>query len=154
MKLLAFFSMPNWSYLAINFLYQLGLAFWIGGSIALGALAAPVLFKALPRAQAGAIFGPTLRRFSRARVVAVCLMIAGAAAKYIGWERNAESPWIAVRWFAIALLALTVVYEIAYLEPAIERNRGDAAVFAKLHNRAEVLMKSALVVAIVALFLS
>src|SRR5207253_7338159 len=85
MKLLAF-SMPNWSYLAINFLYQFGLALWIGGSIALGALAAPVLFKALPRAEAGAIFGPTLRRFSRVRVVAVLLIISGAAAKYIGWE--------------------------------------------------------------------
>ncbi|HYS54529.1 MAG TPA: DUF4149 domain-containing protein [Thermoanaerobaculia bacterium] len=153
MKLLAF-SMPNWSYLAINFLYQVGLALWIGGSIALGALVAPALFKALPRAEAGAIFGPTLRRFSRLRVIAVVLIITGAAAKYVGWERNAESPWIAVRWVAIALLALTVVYEIAYLEPAMERNRGDAAVFGKLHHRAELLMKSALVVAIVALFLS
>jgi uncharacterized membrane protein len=54
--------MPNWSYLTINFLYQLGLALWIGGSVALGALVAPALFKALPRAEAGAIFGPTLRR--------------------------------------------------------------------------------------------
>jgi len=146
--------MPNWSYLAINFLYQLGLALWIGGSIVLGALVAPALFKALPRGEAGAIFGPTLRRFSRLRVVAVVLIIGGAAAKYIGWERNAVSPWIAIRWLAIVILALTVVYEISYLEPALERNRGDAAAFGRLHRRSELLMKSALVVAIVALFLS
>ena len=72
------FSMPNWSYLTINFLYQLGLALWIGGSVALGALVAPALFKALPRDEAGAIFGPTLRRFSRLRVLAVALIIIGA----------------------------------------------------------------------------
>src|SRR3989442_12482667 len=108
--------MPNWLYLAINFLYQIGLAIWIGGSIVLGALVAPALFKALPRAEAGAIFGPTLRRFSRLRVLAVALIITGAAAKYIGWERNATSPWIAIRWVTVALLALTVLYEIAWLE--------------------------------------
>jgi uncharacterized membrane protein len=146
--------MPNWSYLAINFLYQVGLALWIGGSIVLGALVAPVLFKALPRAEAGAIFGPTLRRFSRLRVLAVALIIIGAAAKYIGFERNAASPWIAIRWVAIALLAMTVLYEIAWLEPALQRNRADATVFGKLHRRSELLMKSALVVSVVALFLS
>jgi len=145
--------MPNWLYLAINFLYQIGLAIWIGGSIVLGALVAPMLFKAMPRAEAGAIFGPTLRRFSRLRVIAVLLMILGAAGKYVGWERNASSPWIAVRWLAIAILAFSVVYEIGYLEPALERNRGQEA-FARLHRRSEVLMKSTLVVAVVALLLS
>jgi uncharacterized membrane protein len=146
--------MPNWSYLTINFLYQIGLAIWIGGSVVLGALVAPALFKALPRAEAGAIFGPTLRRFSRLRVLAVVLIVIGAAAKYIGWERNATTPWIAVRWVAIALLALTVLYEIAWLEPAMQRNRADATAFGRLHRRSELLMKSALVVTVVALFLS
>ena len=145
--------MPNWLYLAINFLYQIGLAIWIGGSIVLGALVAPMLFKAMPRAEAGAIFGPTLRRFSRLRVIAVLLVILGAAGKYVGWERNASSPWIAIRWLAIAILAFSVVYEIGYLEPALERNRGQEA-FARLHRRSEVLMKSTLVVAVVALLLS
>jgi len=146
--------MPNWLYLAINFLYQIGLAIWIGGSIVLGALVAPALFKALPRPEAGAIFGPTLRRFSRLRVAAVMLVIVGATSKYLGWERNASSPWIAVRWLAIAFLAFSVVYEIGYLEPALERNRGQAEAFARLHHRSEVLMKSTLVAAVVALLLS
>jgi len=146
--------MANWSYLAINFLYQIGLAIWIGGSIALGALVAPALFKALPRQEAGAIFGPTLRRFSRLRVIAVSLIIAGAASKYLVWERNAVSPWIAARWVAIAFLAFCVVYEIRYLEPGLEGRRGDAAAFEILHRRSELLMKLALAAAVVALFLS
>jgi uncharacterized membrane protein len=146
--------MPNWLYLGINFLYQIGLAIWIGGSIVLGALVAPALFKALPSPDAGAIIGPTLRRFSRLRVAAVILVIVGAAWKYLGWERNASSPWIAVRWLAIAFLAFSVVYEIGYLEPSLERNRGQAEAFARLHRRSEVLMKSTLVAAVVALLLS
>ena len=146
--------MPNWSYLTINFLYQIGLAIWIGGSVVLGALVAPALFKALPRAEAGAIFGPTLRRFSRLRVLAVALIVIGATAKYFGWERNATTPWIAVRWVAVALLAMTVLYEIAWLEPAMQRNRADPTVFGRLHRLSELLMKSALVVSVVALLLS
>src|SRR5215470_6324481 len=68
-------AMPNWSYILINALYHLGLALWIGGAIALGALAAPVLFRSLPRQQAGSIFGPTLRRFARLRAVALLLIV-------------------------------------------------------------------------------
>jgi len=146
-------AMPNWFHILFNGLYHLGLALWIGGAVALGALAAPVLFGALPRQQAGSIFGPTLRRFAKLRLAAVALMIVGAGAKFFVFERFARSPWIAIRWVLIAILAVTVVYEIAVLHPAMERLRGDPA-FARLHKRSEVLMKGSLVVAVVALFLS
>ncbi|HUJ15710.1 MAG TPA: DUF4149 domain-containing protein [Thermoanaerobaculia bacterium] len=146
--------MPNWAYLVINFLYHLGLAIWIGGTAVLGALVAPALFKALPRQDAGNIFGPTLRRFSRVRVIAVALIVIGAAVKFLVWEQHAASPWIAIRWIGIAFLACEVFYEIAWLEPALERSRGDTAVFGRLHKRSEMLMKTALVAAIVALFFS
>src|SRR5712692_1800457 len=71
-------GVPNWFYLFFNALYHLGLALWIGGAVALGGLVAPVLFAALPRPQAGAIFGPTLRRFARVRVVALVLIVTGS----------------------------------------------------------------------------
>ena len=146
--------MPNWGYLAINFLYHLGLAVWIGGAIVLGALVAPALFRALPKGDAGNIFGPTLRRFSRLRVVAVGLVVAGAAVKYLIWERHAATAWIAIRWAAIAFLAFDVAYEIGYLEPSLERARGNTDVFGRLHKRSEMLMKSALVAALLALLFS
>jgi len=146
--------MPNWAYLAINFLYHLGLAIWIGGAAVLGALVAPALFKALPRHDAGAIFGPVLRRFSRWRIAAAGLSLAGAAGKLALWEQHAANPWIAIRWIAIVLMWVDAFYEIVWLEPALERARGDAAAFGKLHKRSEMLMKSTLVAAIVALFFS
>ena len=146
--------MPNWAYLAINFLYHLGLAIWIGGAFVLGALVAPALFRALPRADAGSIFGPILRRFSRVRVGSVALVVSGAAVKYLVWERHAATPWIAIRWAAIVVLAVDVAYEIGFLEPALERARGDSAAFGRLHKRSEMLMKSALLAAVVALLLA
>ena len=157
--------MPNWLYLFVNFLYNAGLAIWIGGSVALGALTAPVLFRSLPRHQAGAIFGPALRRFSRVRVVAIFMIIAGAAVKYVVWETHAATPWIALRWIAISYLAVVVFYEIFVLEPGIEATRAaltpDMAddeprrrPFSRLHRRAEVLMKTSLPAALVALFFS
>jgi putative copper export protein len=157
--------MPNWLYLFVNFLYNAGLAIWIGGSLALGALAAPVLFRSLPRHQAGAIFGPTLRRFSRLRVVAILMIVGGAAVKYVVWETHTATPWIAPRWIAVAYLAFAVFYEIFVLEPGIEARRADLEPgmpdddprrrgFATLHRRAEVLMNTSLAAAIVALFFS
>lgn len=130
---------------------MLGLAVWIGGAIALGALTAPRLFGALPREQAGAIFGPILRRFSRVRLVAVVLILIGAGVKYLKWETHGATPWIAIRWAAIAFLAVTVLYEIVALEPAMAR-RDER--FPALHKRSELLMKTSLIVAFVALFLS
>src|SRR6059036_2555906 len=108
--------MPNWLHLFVNGLYHLGLALWIGGAIALGALAAPVLFGALPRQQAGAIFGPTLRRFARLRVLALVLVVVGAGCKFLFYESHAAIIWIALRWAAIAFLALDLVYELGYQE--------------------------------------
>ena len=143
--------MPNWLYLLFHFLYTLGLAVWIGGALALGALTAPKLFGTLPREQAGSIFGPILRRFSRVRLVAVALVIVGAGVKYLKWETHAATPWIAIRWLCIAFLTIAVAYEILALEPAMAR-RDER--FQALHRRSELLMKASLVAALVALFFS
>ena len=158
-------AMPNWSYILINALYHLGLALWLGGAVALGALAAPMLFRALPRHQAGAIFGLTLRRFARLRVLALVFIVAGAGGKFLFYEAHAATVWIALRWVAIAFLALELVYELGYQEKAMERLRqqlgpevgeDDARrlAFGRLHRRAEALLRASLLAALLALVLS
>lgn len=156
--------MPNWLHLFTNLVYHLGLGIWIGGTIVLGALVAPTLFRALPRPQAGGIFGPTLRKFARLRVAALVATIVAAAVKYLLWERGA-TLWIGVRWAALGVLAAMVVYELAVLEPALEARRvhltpdmgedhPDRRAFNVLHQRAERLMKAGLVAATAALLIS
>lgn len=157
--------MPNWSYLAVDFLYELGLVIWIGGTLVLGGIVAPFLFKTLPREKAGGLFGPILWRFARLRIVAILLIIFGGAVRYLAWETHAVTVWIALRWLAIAFLAFTVVYEIGFLEPVMEKRRVELTpdqgeddprrrAFQRLHRRAEVLMKASLIAALVALFFS
>jgi uncharacterized membrane protein len=142
---------PNWLHLVTTLLYHLGLAIWIGGAVALGALAAPALFRELPRPQAGGIFGTILRRFARLRLAALVAVILAAAVKYVLWESHARSLWIGVRWTAICVMAAAVLYEIFYLEAAIEK-RDER--FAKLHKRAERLMSVSVLAALVAMFLN
>lgn len=143
--------MPNWLHLVTSLLYHLGLAIWIGGAIALGALAAPALFRELPRPQAGGIFGVILRRFARLRLAALVMVILAAAIKYLVWESHTRSIWIGIRWAAISVMAAAVLYEIFYLEGAIEK-RDER--FPQLHKRAERLMSLSVLAALVAMFLN
>ncbi|HEX9983831.1 MAG TPA: DUF4149 domain-containing protein [Thermoanaerobaculia bacterium] len=157
--------MPNWAYLLNNFAYNVSLAIWIGGAVVLGALTAPALFRALPRLQAGSIFGPTLRKFGRMRLVTVVIAIAAAAVKHFVWEDGRSTVWIAIRWVALGIMAFAILYEIGFLERALEARRvhltpempesdPQRQQFNVLHHRAESLMKVSVVAAVVALMLS
>ena len=156
--------MPNWVHLVTNLVYHLGLALWIGGAVVLGALVAPTLFRALPRLQAGSIFGPTLRRFARLRLGALLATIAAAGVKHALWE-GSSTVWITLRWAALLFMAATVLYEIGSLERALEARRvhltpemveedPQRKAFNTLHKRAEGLMKASMVAALVAMLLS
>ncbi len=156
--------MPNWLHLLTNLVYHLGLAVWIGGTIVLGALVAPALFRALPRPQAGGIFGSTLRKFARLRLGALVATIAAAGVKHAVWEGTA-TVWIAVRWAALGFLAAALLYELAWLEPRLEARRvhltpdmgedhPERRAFNVLHRRAEGLMKASLMAAIAAMLIS
>src|SRR5829696_343213 len=156
--------MPNWLYLFTNLFVHLGLAIWVGGAIVLGALAAPELFRALPRPQAGGVFGAILRKFARVRAVALVVVIAGAAAKHFLWESGA-SAWIAIRWAALVVMAASLVYEIGSLERTLEARRvhltpdmpesdPQRRAFQLLHKRAETSMKVSVAAALVAMLLS
>jgi hypothetical protein len=155
--------LPNWLYLIFQFLYDVGLALWIGGALVLGAAAAPVLFKTLPRPQAGAIFGVILGRFARIQAIALLMIVIGAAARFLIWERHAATLWLVGRWGAIVLLACALLGQIAIqkkmrvigsdLGPETEDNPVRVR-FQHLHTRAEGLMKASVIAAFVALFFS
>ena len=156
--------MPNWIYIFFNLLYNLGLALWIGGAVALGALTAPELFRALPRHQAGSIFGLVLGRFARLRVWALVMIVIGAGAKFLWWERHAASPWIAIRWASIVIMAWALLVDIRLqkkmrsaatnLGPDVPNDSPQRARFNVWHVRAERVMKASVIAAIFALIFS
>lgn len=156
--------MPNWGYLFVSLAYDLALCLWIGGGAILGALVAPALFRHLKsKPQAGELFGGLLRKYARLRLVALFVIIAAAAVKFLLWETNATAGnkgiWILLRWAAIVVMAASVFYEMFYLEKAIPRARAESsdesapsAKFQQLHTRAESVLKTSLAAAVVALF--
>ena len=156
--------MPNFFHLSVNAVYHVALAIWLGGGIALGAFTAPELFRQLPRAQAGGIFAPILRRFARIRLVAIIVAIAAAATKHLVWESHSANVWIVLRWCALTFMTAAVLYEIAALQPAMEQlrpliagGREDdprRALFTRLHKRSEALLKASMVAAVVAVLFS
>jgi hypothetical protein len=155
--------LPNWLYLIFQFVYDVGLALWIGGALVLGAAAAPVLFKTLPRPQAGTIFGVILGRFSRIQAIALLMIVIGAAARFLIWERHAATLWLIGRWGAIVLLACALLGQISIqkrmriigsdVSPETDDNPVRVR-FQQLHTRAEGLMKASVIAAFVALFFS
>jgi uncharacterized membrane protein len=144
-------------------LYDLGLALWIGGTIVLGAAVAPVLFKSLPRPQAGGIFGPILARFARIQAIALLMIVVGAGARFLIWERHAVSFWLVGRWAAIVMLAWAMLGQMSIqrkmrvfgsnLGPETDENPV-RIIFQHLHIRAEGLMRASVIAAVIALFFS
>jgi uncharacterized membrane protein len=155
--------LPNWLYLIFQFLYDLGLALWIGGAIVLGAAAAPALFRSLPRPQAGALFGTILARFARIQAIALLMIVIGAVARFLIWERHAATVWLIGRWAAIAMLAWALLVQMSIqkkmraIGPDLGAETEDNPVritFQHLHTRAEGLMRASLIAAFIALFFS
>jgi len=149
--------------MAFVFLYDVGLALWIGGTIVLGAAVAPVLFKSLPRPQAGGIFGPILARYARIQAIALLMIVIGAGARFLIWERHAATLWLIGRWAAIVMLAWALLGQMSIqrkmrvigsnLGPETEENPV-RIIFQHLHIRAEGLMRASVIAAFIGLFFS
>ncbi|MEA2166232.1 MAG: hypothetical protein QOK37_4359 [Thermoanaerobaculia bacterium] len=156
--------MPNWLYIFVNGVYLVGAALWLGGGVVIIAGVNPSLFDSLTKHDATAASASILRRFARIQVVALLMMLIGAAVKFAVWERVELVPWMAVRWTAIVLLAWALVFELRHhrtlqalgsnLTPALPADDPLRKVFDFLRIRAEGLMKASLIAALIALLFS
>ena len=161
-----FFQVPNLPYMVASFVHLLGLTVWLGGIVALGAITAPVLFRRLPRPDAGALFGPMLRIFEKVSFAAAVLAVTGGAAKaWIGGQHL--NAWSLARMAALGGMVLLLAWASLGVHPAIravqEANprvselpaddpaRAD---FGRLHKRSERIMGAQLWLGLVVLFLA
>ena len=147
----------NQGMLALRYAALLALTVWVGGLVALGAVAAPSMFDVLAarqvadaRALAGAIFGETLRRFHLISYVCGAVIVCSLAARAILGPRPRR---FAVR-MAITVVILTAsLYSGLAITPRIDRLRRDIGVspsslpagdarraeFARLHGQSTTL---------------
>jgi hypothetical protein len=155
---------PNWLYIFFNALYHLGLALWIGGVVVIWTSVSPAILDALLRFQAFVVQAAILRRSARLRLLALLMILVGAGAKFLIWERFDMQPWLAVRWGAIVLLAWALIFDLKGTRRLLAFCKGielDAAaddprreIFELLYVRAEGLMRASALAALIALLFS
>ncbi len=101
--------MPNLSFVTVNFAVHLALALWIGGTVFLGVLAAPIVFRGAPtRTIAGTLTGAMVDGFAYMKVGAMIVIVAGAAIRFKRWE--VWNGWIGARF---AFIVAACVLELA-----------------------------------------
>ena len=117
----------------------LAVAAWVGGHAALGAFAARIAFRDLPRGLAAPTMTTIFRSFDN--VIAGCLLFLVLATLARGWTRGfqARSDW----WVAVLSVGLSAVgaLELLWVHPAIEKmfeaQRTLEPAFDKLHRISE-----------------
>ena len=153
----------------LQFIYHLCLAILVGGALILGAAAAPAIFKSVrSRGEAGTIFGNVLARWDGLAILCVVGVILTSVLKAGAFEVNeAPEARLVVRWVALAVLAVAVLYSSGWANPVARSLRAqspswddlpDSAPlrreFTKLHRSSTRAMQVAILAGLVALYLS
>jgi len=146
--------------------YHLGLAVIIGGGLALGGAAAPAIFRTVrSRGEAGTIFGAVLARYDGVAVLSVIVVWATAFIRAVGFE--IPDLIHQLRWIALGLMGVATLYASAWSNPVARSIRQQTArfdelplehpmrrEFSLLHARSTRAMSLAIVLGVIALFLS
>ena len=138
----------------------------MGGGLALGLVAAPALFRALPsRSLAGTAFGEILARWDQIAILAVALVAVTAFLRAVNFETPDARHW--VRWGLLLVMSIATLYASAWAGPVARQLRRQLPAFddlpdgaparrefAKLHAGARRGMSLAVIAGLVALLVS
>lgn len=153
----------------LQFLYHLSLAVLVGGALVLGAAAAPAIFRTVrSRGEAGTIFGAVLASWDGLAIVCVIVVIVTTILKAGAFEvAAAPETRLIVRWVALAVLALAVLFSSGWANPVarsiragtrdwddLPANTPARAEFDRMHRSSTRAMQLAIVAGLVAMFLS
>ena len=98
--------------------YHLGLAVIVGGGFALGALAAPAIFRALrSRGDAGTVFGAVLERYDGVAILALIVVGLTTILKAGAFDEDPRDLRIVARWVALALMGAATLFASAWASP-------------------------------------
>lgn len=98
--------------------YHLGLAVIVGGGFALGALAAPAIFRTMrSRGEAGTVFGAILERYDGFAIIALIVIGLTTILKAGAADEDPRDVRILVRWIALALMGAATLYASAWADP-------------------------------------
>ncbi|HVO30801.1 MAG TPA: DUF4149 domain-containing protein, partial [bacterium] len=128
-----------------------------------GAIAAPTLFRRLPRSEAGALFGPMLAVFEKVSLGAMLATVAGAVAKSVIGGQN-PNAWILARDASLFAMVVLLLASNFLVHPAVrklqEATPGVGSLpdsdpkrveFTRLHKLSERMMSAQLLFGLVVL---
>lgn len=126
------------------------LSIWVGGLVALGAFAAPIVFKVVPAPLSGDAMGAVFRRFD-AVAIGAAVVVSGCEALRMWAREGSATPAERVRAALVVGAAALAIYGGVKLSPSIValhaagavRGFGEAgAMLERLHSLAEGVAKA------------
>jgi hypothetical protein len=113
----------------LRFIYLLSIALWIGGMTFFSFLAAPSIFKVLPREEAGSVVTAIFPKYYWQGII--CGVVALGASFALGMRERWNSPLI-VRTVLISVMIIGVVYSVVVLQPKIHAAKAQITSFQSL----------------------
>ena len=113
----------------LRFIYLLSIALWIGGMAFFSFLAAPSIFKVLPRAEAGQVVSDIFPKYYWQGII--CGAIALATSVALGL-RERWNILLIVRTIMIGMMIIGVLYSIVVLQPKIQAVKAQITSFESL----------------------
>ncbi len=140
----------------------------MGGGFALGALAAPAIFRTLrSRSEAGTVFGAVLERFDGVAILALLLIGLTTVLRAGAADEDPRDVRILARWIALVLMGIAVLYASAWASPVarairkgtpgfddLPENDVRRIEFRRLHRRSTRAFSIAVILGVIALFFS
>ena len=113
----------------LRFIYLLSVALWIGGMAFFSFLAAPSIFKVLPREEAGRVVSDILPKYYWQGII--CGAIALATSVALGM-RERWNILLIVRTIMIGVMVIGVLYSVVILQPKIQAVKAQITSFESL----------------------
>jgi hypothetical protein len=124
---------------------------WVGGIVALGACAAPMVFEHVPPPLSGTTMGAAFARFDTLAIGCAAVLLGAELVRTLLWLRRRRAALLGrLRRYGALLVAVGTVYTGAILTPTIlrlheqgaQRNVGaDGSELERLHALAEIIAK-------------
>ena len=113
----------------LRFIYLLSVALWIGGMAFFSFLAAPSIFKVLPREEAGRVVSDIFPKYYWQGII--CGAIALATSVALGM-RERWNILLIVRTIMIGVMMIGVLYSVVVLQPKIQAVKAQITSFESL----------------------